>query len=76
MIARILDSRIIDLLLIILALRFVFPNLFSFKSFKSEKKTERIIVIQKEKEIEKKRGKKDMKTLHLKKKPEWISIMK
>lgn len=53
MIARILDSRIIDLLLIILALRFVFPNLFSFKSFKSEKKTERIIVIQKEKEIEK-----------------------
>ena len=54
MIARILDSRIIDLLLIILALRFVFPNLFSFKSFKSEKKPERIIIVQKDKEIEKK----------------------
>ncbi len=54
MIARILDSRIIDLLLIILALRFVFPNLFSLKSFKTEKKSEQIIVVKKEKEIEKK----------------------
>ena len=54
MIARILDSRIIDLLLIVLALRFIFPNLFSLKAFKSEKKTERIIIVHKEKEIEKK----------------------
>lgn len=54
MIARILESRIIDLLLIILALRFIFPNLFSLKSFRSEKKPERIIIVKKEKEIEKK----------------------
>ncbi len=51
MIARILESRIVDLLLIILALRFIFPNLFSFKAFKSAKKTERIIIVHKEKEI-------------------------
>ena len=54
MIARILDSRLIDLILVLLALRFIFPQYFSLKAFKSEKKTERIIVVQKEKEKQKK----------------------
>ncbi len=54
MITRILDSRLIDLILILLALRFIFPQYFSFKAFKSEKKTEHIIVVQKEKDKSKK----------------------
>ncbi len=53
MIARLLDSRIIDLLLVLLALRFIFPQFFNFKSLKSEKKADRIIIVKKEKEIEK-----------------------
>ncbi|GDX53130.1 hypothetical protein LBMAG27_21770 [Bacteroidota bacterium] len=55
MIARILDSRLLDLILIILALRFIFPQYFNFKSLKSDKKSERIIVVQKETKKEKKK---------------------
>ena len=54
MIARLLDSRLIDLILILLALRFIFPQYFNFKALKSEKKTDRIIVVQKEKDKPKK----------------------
>ena len=54
MIARLLDSRLIDLLLILLAVRYIFPQFFSLKAFKSERKIERIIVVNKEKEKPKK----------------------
>lgn len=53
MIARLLDSRLIDLLLVLLALRFIFPHFFNFKFLKSEKKPDQIIIVKKEKEIEK-----------------------
>ncbi|TSA51202.1 MAG: hypothetical protein D4R43_01125 [Sphingobacteriales bacterium] len=55
MIARILDSRLLDLILIILALRFIFPQYFNFKSLKPEKKPDRIIIVQKETQKEKKK---------------------
>lgn len=34
MIARILESPIVDLILIVLAIRFIFPSLFTFKYIK------------------------------------------
>lgn len=34
MIARILESPIVDLILIVLAIRFIFPSLFTFKVVK------------------------------------------
>ena len=59
MIARVLDSRLIDLVLILLALRFIFPQYFSLKALKPEKKIERIIIVQKEKDQPKKSSEKE-----------------
>ncbi|HAP01952.1 MAG TPA: hypothetical protein DCQ93_08525 [Bacteroidetes bacterium] len=48
MLARIFDSSLIDIILFILAIRFLFPHLFTIRLIRSEKKQERITILHKE----------------------------
>ena len=55
MIARILESPVIDILLILLAIRFIAPRLFTVKKVVNQKPADRIIIVNKQ-EPEKKKA--------------------
>lgn len=54
MIARILESPVVDILLILLAIRFIAPRLFTIKKVVNQKPADRIIIINKEEKQKKK----------------------